>query len=556
MNKSETKQFFSRPRSQRYIVGFLIAFFVLVTFLPDLRPGRKISLGYGWPKPSNISALAMDFKLNPAMRYTTGDNSIAFRSLPYVATVKLIQTLVPYRLNCLRLVSVLSTAVALIFLYRTAAVLFCPQVGVLFIFLLVTSPTYLEKMRSFGYIPFSNAVVSIAIYLLATTLNNKRNLLKVALLSVLCLLTLSLYVASRLVVIFAIIFFLIYIRKSWGKLLLFLALLVTPILVMDQLWGDVKYDPIEYNLTDAPWERLPIGGEKSGKPRGTFSGELLKRVQYNLNLASYYFSLKHKEFFDDGEWSRPTRILNGLYLPFFFLGLGVCLWNRRVSNIFLVLWFLVFFVVFFISARIHVRRIAFGLNPIYLMVALGLWLTFRFLSRCGYRGLGKKFAFIAPVFLLLVGSYNLSVFFFRMSRPYYSYSRNQLKKLALTIHEKGEGARAIRYNRQGEELIWGNPYFDVHFISPETIKKLEFDRINFETRKIRPRKIKEQIEYAGKEGGNILYVHFFPKKESGSEVGDCWWHFPDIQSAKDEFSGRVVVSQIPGIEEVYFMYVK
>ena len=215
----------------------------------------------------------------------------------------------------------------------------------------------------------------------------------------------------------------------------------------------------------------------------------------------------------------------------------------------------------FVTPNLPVRRIACALAPIYLIIALGLWLVFRFLSRIF--SLAKhslKVAYFSLTFLILVGSCDLHEFFLKAAKPYYNYSHEQLKKLAIYTYELGRGVNAIRYNRPTAQLIWGNSYFDSHFINKGMVNKLEFDAIVFgvpeRPRPRRPRGIKKQVEYAKEEGGNILYIHSFPKREPGCDLEDDFWHYSDIQWVEKNLGDEVVISQIPGIEEVYFMLVK
>lgn len=561
LGKNDFKPKFSKLEgSKKWLVGILIGLFIAQAFLADLWPCKNIPLGYGWPVPrSNTQALAMSFKINSGMRYSTGDNCHSFISLPYVALVKLSYNFIPYRLLCLRVISTISTAIALFFLYRLAAILFSPAVGIVYLFLLATSPVYLEKMRSFGFIPLSNAVVAIACYLLAASFNNKNIILKITMLSLCCFLTLSLYASSRLIIVFVVVFFLIYYKNEWKKLALFLFLFISLILISDQICNDIHYDPIRLNSLTYP-ERLPLGNrymETIGKQ--SIVGALADRLLYNIRIVGYYFSLNHEKFYneDDQEWENPDRIFNLAYLPFFFLGLAVCLWKREKSNIFLLLWFILFFLVLFLSGRIHVRRILFGLSPTYLLIALGLWAVFRFLV---YKYRRRKCYLViislSLAFLGMVGSYNVFQYFYKYARPYYNYSKDQLHRLAAAISENGKAARAIRYNRPSEVLIWGNPYFDGHFIDLDIVNKLEVESKDLKTRKIRPTEIKEQIEYAIREGGDVLYLHTFLKPDPGAQVQDGGWSYLEIEEVKEEFRGKIEVSQVPGIKEVYFVYVK
>jgi Dolichyl-phosphate-mannose-protein mannosyltransferase len=542
-------------RSQRWLVVILISLFILAAFLPDLWPCKVVTDAYTWIEPPMARALDMNWKVTLAMRYSMGGCEDYVRSLPYVAAVKLFYQLIPYRVFCLRLLSILSACVALFFIYRLAATLFCRTVGLICLFLLATSPVFIKEMRTFGFTAFSNAVVAIVCYLLAISLNNRKGGIKIAFLAFFSFLMLSLYVNGRLAIFFPIIFFSIYLKKYWKKLVLFLLLLIIPILILDYALDDKRFDPKEFVLVHNEWLK---------DNKGSIGELILFRLGHNYNIACHYLSLKYRGFYDeacDDELQKPDRLINPVYVPFLFLGVIICFWNRKKSNIFLILWLFLFFIIPFASSDIGHRRISFSFAPLYLMIALGMWFCFRLLSRFFHSDKQRlKFAYFSLAFLLLLGSYNLYNYFSGVAKPNYNYSREQLKELALAIGERGKDADAIRYNRQTEQLIWGNPYFDRPFIDMKIASKLEFDGLEFDkfyrtTR--RPKKIKKQIEYARREGGNILYIHTFPPLEnSDSEVDDLWWHYSDIQWVKKELGDKVVVYQVPGIKEVYFVYIK
>jgi len=396
----------SRPgyQRQKLIMAGLILFFILIAFLADLWPLKNIPDGYGYPGLMSLRALAMRLEVSPAMRYSTGAGSVSFRSLPYVAAVKLFYFVLPHRLLCLRAVSVLSTALALFLLYRIAVILFSPLVAIIYLFLLVTSPVYLENFRSFGFIPFSNLVVSLAGYLLAVSLNNKRVVIKYILLTVACYLTFSLYAASRLIIVFITVFLIWYSKKEWQKIILFLVLLFFFAITINTIFGNTKKSII--SLTGGITERLPINQYFSRKESGSkIAVEYSRRLHNNLNIAAHYLGFKHRGFYDQNEeiWVIPRLIYNAAYIPFFVVGVIINLWKRKKSNVFLILWFLSLSVPLLFSSGLYVRRIIFSLSPLYLIIALGLVAVFRFISRIFNQAEGRKiFTALSLGFLMLI----------------------------------------------------------------------------------------------------------------------------------------------------------
>ena len=132
------------PFSRKWWIAVLIGLFVALAILADLWP-VKTTYFYIYSRVDGL--LTMDLPLNPAMRYAAGNGIHSTESFIYVLAVKLFYLLIPYRFFCLRAVSICSTAISLFFLFKLAALIFCRQIAFLFLFLLITSPIYLESMR-------------------------------------------------------------------------------------------------------------------------------------------------------------------------------------------------------------------------------------------------------------------------------------------------------------------------------------------------------------------------------------------------------------------------
>ena len=560
LGRSEFNRPVATTRLHRFLLITLLTVICLLAVVVELRPLKKIAAGYPCPIPrSNVLALAMDFKLTPAMRYTSGDGSLSFVSLPYAAAVKLMYFLVPHRLFCQRLVSVASTVVAMFFLYRTAALLFSPSVGIICVFVLITTPVYFDEMLLYGFIPFSSMVVSVTGYVLASSLK-ANNYAKTILLSLLAYLTLSLYAPARLVSVWVVLLYGAYFKKYWRSLAVYVVLIGVLIVGSDLIFKDAGYDFVRANNLVCP-ERTPF--PKAGTNVQEIVREIGNRVRGNFHTASYYLSLRYKPFYnwEDQEWNRSENIFNIVYFPFLVAGIAICLVKFKKSNVYLLLWFSVFFLIIFVSSdRILERRIINGLDAVALFIALGIWGAYSFARARSL--LIKHFHYFKMALgaaLLLPGGYNVYNYVNSVSKPKYNYSRTQLRRFVEIICEKGMGVRSIRYNRMTEVLIWGNPYFDYDLVTRDIIDKLidklEVDNWDYPRQSPRPEKILEQMDYARKEGGNILYIHSYHKAAPGIPEDDLW-PAADIRYAGQSLADRVEIFQIPEMDEVYFMFVK
>ena len=475
--------------------------------------------------------MTMHLPINPAMRYAAGNGIHSTESLVYVLAVKLFYLLIPYRFACLRAVSVSSTVIALFFLFKLAAVLFCRQVAFLFLFLLVTSPIYLESTRAIGFIPLTNMIVIIAAYYFISSLNNKRWAIKVAISALFGLLTLSLYLPGKLIIVIITVSALLYIKRYWSKLLLYSVLIVAPILILDQALDDITYD-VKYAL-EADGEFLMYSPAFSRlAERLTNNAEMM--AGYLLQLGRRPFTEPFSELLEDCR----SRLFNIAYTPFFFIGLAICLWRRRPGTIFLLLWFGFFFLGPILSTELSPRRFILALNPIYLLVAVGLWFSYRLISRgiATPRGM-KRFTCCSLIFLAGIGGLDLHEFFFQVARPGHNYSKAQLKEIAELINNQGKEAAAIVIDEiTMKDLLWGNPYFDKQFIDPAVTGKFVY--LN---------RLQNYVTKIPDQAGGVLYLYPLPDSRKNFTPDDLQL-YSDIRQVRDDLNEKIEVIQVPGIE--------
>jgi Dolichyl-phosphate-mannose-protein mannosyltransferase len=486
---------------QRWTVAALIIAFILFSCLADLWPVKNVYF-YIYSRVDGL--LTMDLELNPAMRYAAGNGIHSTESFLYVLVVKLFYLVLPYRFLCLRAVSVCSTAVALFFLYRLAVLIFSRPVSILFLFLLVTSPIYLESMRSIGFIPLTNTIVVIACYFFVRGIKSQKPIGWLALSALFGLLTLSLYLPGKLVLLIPVIFFLLFPKKYWRQLLIFLILVIVPVLAVDQVIGDIDFDA-EYTLK-ADGEFLMYD-----PPIDWLTGRLRDNTQ---RVLGYLFQINRSHFTEarsDQLEDCQSRLLNPAYTLFFFIGLVICLRKWRELGALPLIWFALYFFGPVLSTELSPRRFILALNPLYLITAVGLWTVF-VLIRDALNRPGRKRILIFSSLILLAGSggYDLHEFFFRVAKPVYAYSREQLIEVADLLGREGSKAMAIVIEEnRATALIWGNPYFDPARIDPAVFRKIIYQN-----------SLQDQESPITLEGDGALYLFSFPSSPADFLPGE------------------------------------
>jgi hypothetical protein len=518
------------PPRQWVVVG-LIALFVFNSFLADLWPAKNI---YFLIFHKVDGLLTMELPINAAMRYSAGHTENSSDCLPYVFLLKSIHICVPGRLAVLRIASVLSALVALIFLFRVSKALFGWITAVIFLFLLVTSPVYLEGMRSFGFIPFTAALAAISIDLLFSTLGRKKTLPRVVWLAGCSFLMFSGYAVGRLAVIFPLAVYGLYWRENWRKLILYVGVLVMLVLVLDLAVGDLRFDIKDWFTVGTEWM-----DNRSQQP---LPSKNLPWVLKNTGaLFDYIFQQGRTHFKEpvfDNELAQ-SRIFNPVYTPFFLAGIILCLVRRKRNQVLLLLWYGFFVLLMLPSSELAMRRLIFALPPFYLLIAIGLWGSYQFLNRLARSRLGRKILLaVSLLFLLATGGYDLREFFFTVSRPICNYTSDQLKATAEYIEKHAAGVSEIIIDGHPVvlPLTWGNPFFDPRIVRAETARKIVYE---FE----KDLTLREQIERAKNKGTGALFLYpFFPGFDSRRELS------AELKALAVAPPPEVSISRVPGVE--------
>lgn len=436
--RMDPSRVFSHPAAAPLLIGI----FLLLSVGADL----------AWPsRKSYFATYTYTFKnftvLHPVPTgsyFTPGGGGQELYSPLYMGLLRACYRLVPHRLAAMRTLSIVCAVICLYLLFLTVRRLFSsPEAGLL-LFLLATSPIYLESMRAFGYQSLSHLAVILTVYF---TVSSREKSGWAAAAAVAAFSTLALYVTARPAAAFPVLFYLLEPKKSWKRLLLYLAVFAALLTAA----GLAERRPLTY-----PWRYFTSPEEQAGlwpveEGRVNWDG-LSRHLARNSRLAAGYLLSTGRRPFADRESS--SRLFNPVYTPFLLLGLaGVWFRKRDGRNAILIMLFL-FFLLPLASREIQPRRILVSIYPLYLLIVLGLSLTFRFVLRRR-----ELFGWLAIPALLAVGAWDLHEFVFRVSRPRLNYPRSELKAVARFVEENWREVSHIRYYKEIDELIMGNPYF-------------------------------------------------------------------------------------------------
>ena len=540
--------FFLKPppptRRQKQLVVLLIGFFLLIALLADLWPLKNTY--FNWNKVGvRAHATLLVNQLDPAMRYVEGGSPDADHSLYYLLAVKFFSIFIHSRLLCLRVLSIVATAISLFFLYRTATILFSRPIALITLFIMVTSPIFIESMRSFGYIPLTQLVVAAALYLLVKTFNDRYIVLKMAFFAILSYVTFGLYQVGRLILFLPVIFFGLRMKHDWYKLVVFIVCIIIIFIFSDLILNDTGFD-FYNNFITVGGDELLTGEDESFSDY--IQGRLLHQMKYNLQAtARYLLNYKRGPF---REQNVESQLFSVFYTPFLLLGFVVCLIRRKRSNLFLLFLFFLFFVVLMLTDQMVPRRIIFALYPLYLLIALGLWTVFKAFYSGGFKRKYQRIVVCASaVFLLLVGGEDIREFIFSVARPEYGYSRERLKKIADFIIEKGKEVDSVKYNPSAGDLIWGNPYLSNHPDIMAIFFKIKRDQANIG-------RIHFRLKEAAGTERSLLYLYMVP--EEIDEQLEIPPRLPEwlIGWATDNWGERFVSSAVEGTELNYILLKK
>ena len=507
----------------------LICVFILTAGLADLWPLKNTYCFFN-EGVMNFNDLG---RITLEMRYCRGGSNQR-DSIVWLSVIKLFYGLIPDRALCLRVISVFSTVLSLFILYRLTVILFSSRLALLFIFLLVTSPIFVESMRAWGWNPFSHLVVVAIVYLAARSFQDRWPVIRIALISLLCFFTLSLYVVSRMVIFLPVLFFGIYLKSQWRKLLLFLIFLTGYIVVLDMISGGPGFDlkgffqcSTKGSLVTEEWLLRPK------------ADELMPDVRQNIYLAVSYLAGLNRTYFADKNWH--SRFFNEAYVPFFFLGLLLCFRWRKWNNVLVLLLLLLFLLAPLATSRIEPRRILFSIYPVYLCIALGIrgfyHLTLRVFPSSFAR---RKISYFLLFGLLAIGGYDIFEFFSAVSRPDYPYTQTRLRAIADGVVELGKNSDLIIHTWSADNILWGNPYLVNH---PDSLK---LNWMQFYER----HPLRVAAARAEKEGKDILFFFTFHPHPYMSSPD--WIRLrEDISWTRKNLPDMVKFSSLPGTELYY-----
>ncbi len=430
-------------RGEKSILAALLLWFVIASFLPDLL----------WPSRKCYFAVANESfqcftTLHPVPWkewHCLGGSGQEDTSLPYMALLRLVYAVAGDRILSLRIVSVLAALLTLYLFYRTARRLFSPAPALIFLFLLVTSPIYLESMRAFGYQSLSHLAVALAVWLLVSSLSARPAALKTAALGATAVATLSLYIAVRIVVLLPVLFFLVYLRTEWRKLLLYLATFVGLVVLLEGLRGEKLFNFPYY------FYNPPEPGAEWVIDEGRFSPPMLKdHICANLGAARDYLLGRDRVPFADRD--PRSRIMNAFYAPFLLLGILVCLRRRGRGSALILILLLLYFVAPLASSALHPRRILLALYPLNLLIALGL-------SLCYVRLRRVLPSLSLALCIAVIGLADLHEYLFSVASPVLAFTREQLQKVSAVLTPLRRSVDWIRFHKAINEVTLGNPYF-------------------------------------------------------------------------------------------------
>ncbi len=500
-------------------VLILIGVFILLAVVPDLVwPSRK----------SYFATYTCDFKnftiLHPVPSgsfFAPGGGGQEPYSVIYMGLLRGVYAFVPHRLAAMRALSIACAVGVLWLLYLTARRLLSPPEAGLYLFLLATSPIYLESARAFGYQSLSHLAVILTVYL--TVRSGERSGWAAAA-AVSAFSTLALYVTARPAAAFPVLYYLLDWRNCWKRLLLYLAVFVFLVTAAGLAEGRSPAQPWKY--FSSPEEQAGIWPVTAGRVDWSSLG---RHLAGNLRRAAGYLLNIERQPFADRESS--SRLFSPVYTPFLLLGLGGVWFRRRQGRNAILIMLFLFILLPLASREIQPRRILVSLYPLYLLIVLGLSLAYRLVIRRR-----PLFVGLALAALLAVGLRDVREFLFRVSRPRLNYSRPELKAVARFVEDNWKAVPHIRYYKEIDELIMGNPYFVPR---PEEVSGVA--NIFAEERRD-PRRTLEI--FSARVGEDLIYLYTDPPRRIDPET---------VGWAEKTFGEMVRKGRIPGTENLYFL---
>lgn len=517
-----------------------VLLFAAVSLLADLRPVKTSRFHFASSYHHSIEFLLMDLTIRPEMRYNRGHGMDSASSLTYRLALRPLSRLFPGRILCLRVTSVLASAISLWLLYLFSRRFFGPPVGVVSLLIVLTSPLGVDSLRSLGYFPLTILTNTALCYLLGLSLRSRRSILPVAGMSSVAYASLSLAALGRMVLFLPFLIYGIYLRDHGWKLLVYVAILAALIVAVDSLAGDAGFRPGEFLAVGDEW--MEPSGE-DGSPGGRIA-VMAGRARGNLRPFGNFLA---RGIIYDAEDS-PQRVISVVLAPFFFIACILCLKRRSPGDVLLLFWFAIAALPPLFSSDYTDHRLAQAFPPYFVLLALGAVRAYDFLrDRLGSSRRRRWLSAGCGALLALVFILNIREFFSNTSRSRVPYSLPQLKELVCHMSQEAEGADRIWLRGQINDVIWGNPYFDRRCCNISFVHRM------WKIPPAHPDFLENRVvSILGERDKTLLVVSTLNVYPPGDFLkGDLDF----IRRLEENPDRRISVTRVPGLEGIHFIFI-
>lgn len=438
---------------ERLLPVLLILLFVVLALAADRTPAKKILFS------TETKAVWTFFRFDSVdLRNPLPDAVVAYpwQSIPYMLLLRTVHSVVPDRLQASRLASVLAAAAGLVFIYLIARMLTSRWAAAAALFFLVTGSAYVETARAFGYVSFSHAASLLAVLLAVTAEVRGGRWLWVSLSAAASYLLLHVYAPMRVTAIPLIgLIYLTSGRDRWRKLLLFAGVFLSLVvgIGMFQRGGPGLILRI---FQFGRWNEY-IGDETTP----FIAAQLVKHLREHTPVVlGYLFNLKRVVF--TTQWTpgaEYSRLFHSAYIPFWIIGLIVCLIRRRRGDAIVLLMLFALVLSRMVSHGIWPRRFVDVLYPLALLVGVGVTAVFSWMMRF----LPGSFRRILPPvllggFLLSVGFSEVRHFLSVVSRPPREVSAATLSGIGDFLFGRLEEDHLVTFPYYCHPYVTGNRY--------------------------------------------------------------------------------------------------
>ncbi len=438
---------------ERLLPVLLILLFVVLALAADRTPAKKILFS------TETKAVWTFFRFDSVdLRSPLPDAVVAYpwQSIPYMLLLRTVHSLVPDRLAASRLTSIISASAGLVLIYLIARMLTSRLAAIAALFFLVTGSAYVETARAFGYVSFSHAAALLAVFFAVTAEVRGGRWLWVSLSAASSYLLLHVYAPMRITAIPLIgLIYLTSGRDRWRRLLLFTGVflvLVVGVGLLQRGGPGLILRIFQFGR----WDEY-IGDET----RPFIASQLVKHLREHIPVVlGYLFNLKRVVF--TTQWTpgaEYSRLYHSAYIPFWVIGLAVCLFRRRRGDVIVLMMLGTLILSRMASHGIWPRRIVDILYPLALLVGIGVTAAYSWLARFSA---GRTRGVLAPVliggYLLAAGLGEVRHFLLEISPPPRAVSAETLSEIGDFLAARLERNHMVTFPYYCHPYVTGNRY--------------------------------------------------------------------------------------------------